>query len=335
MLNDSDNLHSQQNKFIQHLDLARQQNPWFITSHISYAINAIADSLDEDMIDRWLHKYNLQPVNKPAKVAVITAGNIPVVGFHDFLCTLIAGHRFLGKLSSQDKVLLPLIADMLIDIEPAFGSYIEFEKHIIKDFDAVIATGSDNTARYFEYYFGKYPHIIRKNRSGVAVITGNENKSQLQELGKDIFLYFGLGCRNVSKIYLPPDFDPVKLTGYFDNWNYVNGHNKYMNNYDYFKSIYLINREDFYDNGFLLLKEDARIASPVSVLFYETYRDKDSLFRRLVSEADKIQCIVNSDAAGTKYYGFDLISPGKAQHPALWDYADNIDTLAFLQKLSN
>ncbi|MFW6352409.1 MAG: acyl-CoA reductase [Bacteroidota bacterium] len=323
-------------RFKQALLQAYHKNAWFVPFHVEYAMNAIANCLIESQMSSWLNPYQMKVAVKHAKkVAVITAGNIPAVGFHDFLSVLISGNIFIGKLSSQDEVLLPLLADMLVEIEPGFADYIQFKSGTMKDFDAVIATGSNNTARYFEYYFGKYPHIIRKNRNAVAILNGNENSKTIEALGKDIFLYFGLGCRNVSKVYAPQGFMAADLLSHFDAWKYVADHHKYMNNYDYFKSIYLINREEFFDNGFLLLKNEVRIASPVSVLFYETYNNRQELFDHLIAEAENIQCVVGEDLNRQDIAGIATAKPGQAQQPALWDYADNMDTLAFLQKITS
>lgn len=329
---------SQNNKrltFKKNLERAYRQNPWFIEAHVLQALSALAESLEETRMDKWLDNYqdDLYKSNSQRKIAVILAGNIPAVGFHDFMCVLISGHFFLGKLSSQDNVLLPMLSDLLTEIEPRFCSRIELTEGMLKDFDAVIATGSNNTARYFEYYFGKYPNIIRKNRSGVAILDGDENNEQIAALGKDVFLYFGLGCRNVSKLFVPSGYGFEMMLDAFQKFSYVAEHNKYMNNYDYFKSIYLINKEDFFDNGFILIKRDTRMSSPVSVLFFENYETSDEVFDHINLHADQIQCVV-----GDKKYQADTTPPlvdfGQGQSPELWDYADNVDTLKFLISLN-
>jgi hypothetical protein len=181
----------------------------------------------------------------------------------------------------------------------------------------VIATGSDNTARYFEYYFRTKPHIIRKNRSSIAVLTGNETDDQLIALGKDVFSYFGLGCRNVSKLVVPEGYDFTRPLRLWEVYHDVSNHHKYVNNYDYNKSILLINGTHHFDNGFALLTPNEALVSPISVLYYATSADLAS---------DKIQCIVGS---GANYIPF-----GTTQEPTLTDYADNVDTLKFLTGLS-
>ncbi|MDZ7740790.1 MAG: acyl-CoA reductase [Bacteroidota bacterium] len=311
---------------------ATYESPWFIRMHIEHALAAISRLLKEEELCKWTENYpDLSARTRAArKIGVVMAGNIPAVGFHDFLCVLMAGHKFLGKLSGQDKILIPALADILLNIEPAFGEMIQFTQDKLQGFDAAIATGNNNTARYFEYYFGKYPCIIRRNRNGVAVLDGSESKTELEKLGDDVFLYFGLGCRNVSKIYLPQKYTISELLPYFDKYTSVIDNHKYRNNYDYFKSIYLINREDFSDNGFLLMKEDSRIASPVSVLLFERYNDPSEVQAILAQRNEEIQCIVASCSSFS-----DVSIPfGSTQEPGLMDYADGIDTMKFLLSLN-
>lgn len=320
--------------FKRKLEMASQQNPWFTESHQLHAMGSLAKSLEKEKIDKWLDTYNIAFTHSRTerKIAVVLAGNVPAVGFHDFMCVLVSGHAFLGKLSSQDKVLLPMIAEILTEIEPRFRSKITFTEERLKNFDAVIATGSNNTARYFEYYFGKYPNIIRKNRSGIAILDGKESKEQLKALGKDVFLYFGLGCRNVSKLLVPAGYQFDEMLEAFREFSHAGEHHKYMNNYDYFKSIYLVNKEVFYDNGFLLIKHDQRISSPVSVLFFENYTQIGEARDYLKQHAEKIQCIVG-DKKHREEINAELLAFGEGQSPELWDYADNVDTLRFLLKL--
>jgi len=256
------------------------------------------------------------------------AGNIPAVGFHDFLSVLLAGHHLLAKLSSDDQYLLPDIAEILINIEPSFNDHITFTLEKIQDFDAVIATGSNNTSRYFNYYFGKYPHIIRKNRNAIAVLGGNESRDELNGLAEDIFTYFGLGCRNVSRLFVPKDYDFKAFYEGIEGFSDIGNHHKYVNNYDYNKSVFLVNMEPHFDNGFLILKENAAIASPVSVMHYERYENLDEVNSFVSRESESIQCVVS---ALTEVQG--SIRPGSAQHPKLWDYADGVDTLRFLLNL--
>lgn len=307
------------------------QNPWFSPENVKNAIAAIAESLKEEQIVEWLSVYihKLKEERPSKKTAVIMAGNIPMVGFQDMLCVLISGNSFLGKLSSEDKLLLPMIAKILKNIEPRFADKIEFTEGKISGMDAVIATGSNNTSRYFEYYFGKYPHIIRKNRNSVAVLTGSETKEQLKALGNDIFLYFGLGCRNVSKLYVPEGYDMATFFEAIYDFNPVVNNNKYGNNYDYNKTVYLMsNTTGLLDNNFLLLKPDVGYASPIGVLFYETYADIGKLNERLRSDKEQIQCIVSNS---TEING--AIAFGQAQCPGLNDYADGVDTMKFLLDL--
>ncbi len=303
-------------------------NGWFTEDNVRKAIGAIADSLNEEMFVEWLSHYiNISSDNKQSKkVAVIMAGNIPAVGFHDMLCVLLSGNKFVGKLSSDDKMLLPAIAKILIAIEPQFEKYIEFTEGQLKNIDAVIATGSNNSARYFEYYFGKYPHIIRKNRNSVAVLTGNESKEELKLLGKDIFQYFGLGCRNVSKLFVPRGY---KFDAFYESifdFQYVINNNKYGNNYDYNRTVYLMsNQPSLLDNNFLLLKEDTGYSSPIGVLFYEYYADMPTIMSRLQNDKEQIQCVVSNVSEIN-----NTVSFGKAQYPKIFDYADGIDTMKFL-----
>ena len=250
------------------------------------------------------------------------AGNIPLVGFHDFLTVLISGNNLIAKTSSKDSELIVFISEILCQVNPDFRNKIEFTDGTLTGFDVVIATGSNNTSRYFEYYFNKYPNIIRKNRTSISIIDGNETRSELEALGADIFSYFGLGCRNVSKIYIPEGYDLSKLSAHWVALSKCIDHQKYANNYDFNKAVYLVNREAFHDAGFILMKEDSKLASPVSVLYYEYYESQYAVKQQIYQLGDKIQCI-----AGKHYIPF-----GKTQSPHLWDYADGIDTLQFLLK---
>lgn len=303
-------------------------NPWFTEDNVRNALNEISIALEEKELVEWLSLYikDLNKSKKSHKVAVIMAGNIPLVGFYDMLCVLLSGNTFLGKLSSEDKLLLPFISRILIDIEPEFENFIEFTDSQLKKMDAVIATGSNNSARYFDYYFGKYPNIIRKSRNSVAVLTGLETIDELHLLGKDVFQYFGLGCRNVSKLFVPKGykFDSF-YQSIFDFQNIVNN-NKYANNYDYNRTVYLMaSNPTLLDNNFLLLKEDATYSSPIGVLFFEYYNDLQSLNQKFEIEKENIQCIVANCSEVNNAIPF-----GKAQCPTLSDYADGIDTMKFL-----
>ncbi len=305
---------------------AEAENGWFTQNNIKFSLKSWGEVLSEENLQQWISKYNLKETEAKT-VAIIMAGNVPLVGFHDFLSVLITGNTVLAKLSSNDKTLLPFLAKKLISIEPEFKNYIEFTEGRLKDFDAVIATGSNNTARYFDYYFGKHPNIIRKNRNSVAVLTGEETIEDLENLANDVFKYFGLGCRNVSKIYIPEDynFEPF-FKGMF-SWKEIIHNHKYINNYDYNKAVYLMDSFPLLDNEFMLLKEDTGFFSPISVLFYEKYTSKYAVKKKLEAEAENIQCLV------TKVGLPNEIPFGKAQNPDLWDYADGVDTVDFLLKL--
>ncbi len=297
---------------------AKAMNGWFSKESVKNAFEGLGFMLQEDKLKEWVTNYDLENTT-PKVVGIIMAGNIPLVGFHDLLSTLIAGHFAAVKPSSDDQFLTKKLIDWIIEIEPRFKKNIEIREKLT-EIDAVIATGSDNTARYFEYYFKDIPHIIRKNRTSVAILTGEESTEELTALGEDIFSYFGLGCRNVSKVFTPKDYDFREAFPHFEKFNEVVHHNKYRNNYDYYKSIYLVNKTPHLDTGFLLVNSTDDLVSPISVLFHQAYDTKKNLLSVLDSQKEKIQCIV----------GKDFIPFGKAQRPELWDYADDVDTLRFL-----
>jgi hypothetical protein len=305
-----------------------QYNAWFTADNVEHAVKVIGEMLNKNDLRTWLSRYSIKS-QEPKRVGVVLAGNIPLVGFHDVLCILISGNFALIKASSQDARLITQVLKRLTAIEPVFGQQFGF-KDRLKDFDAVIATGSNNTSRYFEYYFGRVPHIIRKNRNSIAVLTGNETTEQLYALGHDIFDYFGLGCRNVSKLFVPNGYDFVPFFEAIEPYKNIINHHKYNNNYDYNKSIYLVNRDKHLDNGFLLLKEDKNMVSPLAVLFFEYYNTIGSLEEKLKEESENIQCIVSS-APPLEVCG--AVPFGQSQQPALWDYADGVDTMDFLTKL--
>jgi len=312
---------------------AYETNPWFTRANVLYALSSWADALQTEKIEQWLDNYTLSDNPSGKNVGVIMAGNIPLVGMHDFISVLASGHRIKAKLSSNDKLLLPLLAKYLMYIEPAYKDKIVFVDEQLKDINAVIATGSDNTARYFDYYFGKYPHIIRKNKNSVAVLTGNETNEEREGLADDIMLYFGLGCRNVSKIFVPDNYDFnlifKALLKYKDLINYQ----KYAHNYDYNKAVYLMSvdsdiRNSLLDNGLVLLKKDIHYASPIGTVFYETYNHIEEVDKILKKDADKIQTVVSNAPEIHNKIPF-----GTTQHPELWDYADGVDTMKFLSGL--
>ena len=310
---------------------AEAKNTWFTKDSIIDSLKGIVYMLKRSDIEQWLLAYPFLLEERNAKrIAVIMAGNIPMVAFHDIMTVLISGNRLLGKLSTKDDVLLPWVMDQLCLIEPLFSDYITFEPNIMKDFDAVIATGSNNSSRYFDYYFKKYPSIVRKNRVSVAVLSGAETSAQLDNLASDIFRYFGLGCRNVSKLFVPEDFDMVKFISHFDNYVAVRNHNKYLNNYEYNKSIYLLNQDQHYDNGFVLFREEENLFSPIAVVYYEKYKEIRNLVGWFERNKHNIQCIVTS----TDLLNIKTIEFGESQMPNIWDYADDVDTMSFLETLN-
>jgi hypothetical protein len=315
------------------LSQALIKNAWFTKENQLMALSAIAEMLDEKKLRQWISSYSSlrapgeipdKPNSIPQTIGVIMAGNIPAVGFHDLLCVLITGNILTAKCSSGDKTLMQWIAKLLVEIEPGFKDKIFFVERIA-GVDAVIATGSNNSARYFEYYFSKYPHIIRKNRNAVAVFSGNETEEELKVSGKDIFSYFGLGCRNVSKLYVPKDYHFDLFFGSLLPYSGITQHNKYMNNFDYHHAVYLLNGIKFLTNNFLIIKEDKMISTPVSVLNYEFYTDVPSLKKELEDKKENIQCIVSNYAEIE-----NTVPLGKAQQPELRDYADGVDTIKFL-----
>ncbi len=320
---DSDELRA----FQELLDKAKQENSWFTPDNLKFAIEQWATALTENHLVSWLEPYQFDKENEPRTVAIIMAGNIPLVGFHDFLCALIAGHRVLVKLASNDRLLLPFLSKMLIGFSPELVNFIKFAEEKLTNFDAVIATGSNNTSRYFEYYFGKYPNIIRKNRNSVAILSGNESEEDLKALGNDIFEYFGMGCRNVSKLYIPEGYDFDTFFNAMFSFQDVIHQYKYANNYDYNKAVYLMSDARILDNGFLILKEDQAFASPISCLFYEFYSEESELKRHLENQKENIQCIVSEG------WFENEIKFGHTQKPELSDFADGVDTFKFLQGL--
>lgn len=309
--------------FINLIKLSQSHNGWYTPEHVYFSIQSWAKALTDDNLTLWTSAYAIENT-KAKNIALILAGNIPLVGFHDFLSVLMTGHNVLIKTSSNDQHLLPFLAKYIIAIEPKFAKKITFVEGKLENFDAVIATGSNNTARYFEYYFKDKPSIIRKNRNSVAVINGSESKEQLIALGEDIFRYFGLGCRNVSKLFVPKDYVFDSFFEAIFEYQEVIHYEKYANNYDYNKAVFLMSNFKLLDNGFLTLKEDSSYASPISSIFYERYENIDDLQKRLENEKEQIQCIVSNNLVQNS------IPFGETQNPQLWDYADNIDTISFL-----
>ena len=305
---------------------AKVRNNWFTEESINNVLSAFSKQLTQDNFHAWLTPYNLSDVGKNKKVLLVMAGNIPLVGFHDFLSVLVSGNKAVVKLSSNDRVLLPYLWEVLCKINPNFSDKLEYIEDLKeRNFDAVIATGSDNSAKYFEYYFKNIRRIIRKNRRSVAVLNGKETEQELKGLAEDVFLYFGLGCRNVSKVFLPKGYHLDKLFDVFFPFQDIVNHTKYGNNYDYNKAIFLMGGNELVENGFLLMKEDSSLQSPVSMLFYEFYEDLEKVKDYINENEDILQCVVSKEDIVKKNTHF-----GETQKPQLWDYADNTDTIEFL-----
>lgn len=303
------------------------QNNWFTSNSVLSALEGLSYMLEEQNLRKWLSKYDFSKEKTPKEIGIIMAGNIPGVGFHDLMCVLLSGNKAAVKLSSADSYFTTWLINQLFDIQPKWVEAISMEE-MLKGKDAYIATGSDNSARYFQYYFGKYPNLIRANRTSVAILSGTESDQDLEDLGEDIFTYFGLGCRNVSKVYAKNEAILTRLLDALEKFKYVVDSHKYLNNYEYNKSIYLVNKEPHLDNGFLLLKESTELVSPIGVLYYEFYEDVPQLIQTLESQRQKIQVMVGKKSECPAFIPF-----GTAQKPAPWEYADKVDTLKFLLSL--
>jgi len=302
------------------------ENKWFTEENCRFALAALAKMLDKNSCETFYQRYQhyFLKENLSQKIAVISAGNIPCAAFHDFFCILTSGNQFIGKLSKQDALLLPFLSEILIKIAPEFAENIVFTEKLTK-FDKIIATGSNNSARYFEYYFKETPMLLRKNRNSIAVLNGNETDEELQKLTIDIFQYFGLGCRSVSKIYIPESFDLSRLIYFFQEASKpLLIHNSYVNNYEYHRAIYAMTQTPFYDgNSFLLLKNHA-LASPISVIYYEEYKKISEVLTLIEPHKNEIQCVVSGDFAIENRIAF-----GETQYPALFDYPDKEDIFVF------
>ncbi|NIJ54259.1 acyl-CoA reductase [Dyadobacter arcticus] len=311
------------------VDQAKSKNNWFTRENVFMSLKAIAiQFLDEKKLISWSERYP-EPASYK-KVGVVMAGNIPAVGFHDALCVLISGHTLLAKQSSDDEVLIQALLKKLTEIEPDLKDHIIFADRL-NDADAYIATGSNNTARYFHYYFAKKPNVIRRNRTSVAVLNGSETTQELAALGRDVLQYYGLGCRNVSKLFVPSGYDFTKFyESIADMESTFLHHHKYFNNYEYNKSIFLINRVPHLDNGFLMITEGDALVSPISVLHYHPYETIDEVEAQLSDMQDKIQCVIGNVSLHLP----GSLDFGSSQQPGLSDYADSIDTMQFLAELS-
>ncbi len=308
------------------IQLAYHQNRWFTHENSRHMVEAIAHNyLHQAKLDQWLAPYQSHiEKHQPKVIGLTMAGNVPLVGFHDLLSVLVTGNKAQIKLSSKDTALMTFIINSLYTIEPRFKEQIDITERL-KNFDAIIATGGNNTSRYFEYYFGKYPNIIRKNRNSVAVLTGNETPEELAQLGEDIFQYFGLGCRNVSKIYVPADYELRPLFEALEPFAKAMDVDKYKNNYDYHRTLLLMNNTKHFSNDFLMLQESESIASPVAILHYQYYKKLEEVALDIRLKRKEIQCIVGRPEVGEKAVPF-----GQAQQPQLWDYADDVDVIGFL-----
>ena len=308
-------------EFTQKIKDAEVQNPWFTLGNQKQAINAWANHLTTENLKAWLIPYHLKENKSSLQVLIIMAGNIPLVGFHDLLSVLITGNNVIVKMSVEDNIILPFIVKKLIVINPEFENRIQFVEDIKgKRINTVIATGSDNSSKYFNYYFKDVKKIIRKNRKSLAILDGTENQNDLNELAKDIFSYFGLGCRNISKLFLPKGYDLNKLFETFFSFEKIIESKKYANNYDYHKAIFLMGNHKITDNGFLLLKEDTSLQSPLAMLYYEFYSEMEEVDNFISDNKEKLQSVVSK-----KHIAF-----GQSQNPNLWDYADGVDTIEFL-----
>ncbi len=305
---------------------AELENPWFTQESIERAIHGITSEFaNQAKLESWLSKYNLKETPDAKKLGLVLAGNIPMVGMHDLICGFLAGHNMHIKFSDKDKVLTPLFIKYLTEELPECSLQFE-ERERLNEVDMVIATGSNNSSRYFDYYFGKIPNIIRKNRTSIGVLKEDTSREELKELGKDIFYYFGMGCRNVSKIYLPKGYPIELIMEVFEEWKPLVLHNKYKNNFDYNYAIYLLNKTKFYTNGSLITIEDPSIYSRISCLHFSYYEDLEELEKELKGLQDELQCVVSN----CELKDIDVLPFGKSQVPGLADYADGVDTMKFL-----
>ena len=302
---------------------ACNQNKWFTKENLDFCMSVWGKTLNEKDITEWLANYADE--NKPTRLALVLAGNIPLVGLHDVLCGLASGCSIEVKLSSNDNLLLPLVIDFLVSVMPNWKDKVCFIESSLKTYDKVIATGSDNSARYFEYYFKNNPHIIRKTRNGIAVLDGNETQDDLAALSQDMMQYFGLGCRSVSHIMVPDGYDFKELFLALFKHKELIQHNAYVNNYDYNKAVYLMQEQKILENGFIILKKDDKLSSPIACVNYSTYTNLEAVNQRLHDQEEQIQCVVSNCVENAFAFG-------QTQYPKLGDYADHVDTMAFLLK---
>ncbi|MDG1252015.1 MAG: acyl-CoA reductase [Flavobacteriaceae bacterium] len=324
-LGDFKNNHSNYSNLQDSIEKAIVNNAWFNQENIESTFRSWSKALNENQVKKWVSKYNFKDVKKPKTVALILAGNIPMVGFHDIVSVWVSGNNADIKCASKDKFLIPYMTDFL-EKETGISAFKFTDQHFT-DFDAVIATGSNNSARYFNHYFGKYPNIIRKNRNGIAILNGQETKSQMEGLATDIIQYYGLGCRNVSKVYIPNDYNINFIFGGLYRYSKVIENAKYANNYDYNKAVFLMSDYTFLENGFFIIREDKGFSAPIACLHYEYYSNEIELEEHLNENRESIQCIISNMPIKRK------IDFGSSQQPSLWDYADELDTLSFLNNL--
>jgi hypothetical protein len=310
------------------IDRARINNAWFTQESIQFAFQSLSEALTEAKIRKWLSDYLLNKKLTPKTIGLVLAGNIPLVGLHDILCVLASGNRAVIKLSVKDQELYHVVKKILIECSPEYDQLLNFTEGTISDVDAIIATGSNNSSRYFEYYFGKYPHIIRKNRTSVAVLDGSESDIDLKNLGSDIFTYFGLGCRNVSHLLVPKGYSFDRFLKAIEPYRSYLSHNKYTNNYEYQRVVALMNQMKITDTGFVLLEESPVLQAPISTIHYHFYEKNEEVVDYLKMDYEKIQCIITSVTLP-----FTTFAWGMAQKPELSDYADHVDTLSFLLNL--
>ncbi len=319
-------LHHRDEELDDTIQQAAYHNPWFTIENSRLALSAIAeDMLAPEKLNEWIAKYDFNESKAPKTIGLVMAGNLPLVGFHDLLSVLMSGNKALLKLSHKDTLLTKALLAKLEELAPELAANIAIAEQL-KGFDAIIATGGNNTARYFEHYFGKYPNIIRKQRNSLAILTGNESKEEMHALGQDVFQYFGLGCRNVSHLLVPQGYD---LTPLLDSWEVYAStmdHNKYKNNYDYQRTLLLLNNTLHLASDFVMLTENSQLQSPISTLYYTSYNSEDDIANYLIDNHAALQVVVASEREGTLPFG-------QSQRPQLWDYADKVDVMEFLMGL--
>ncbi len=319
-------------RLLAHVQRTAFHNPWFTKENQLKAMHALGrQMLQTDLLISWVAAYALPEAErlKPRVVGLVFAGNIPLVGFHDWLAVFVSGHKAQVKLSERDPWLFPHLMQRLQEWDSRAGAYTETVPRL-QGFDAVIATGSNNSARYFKQYFGKYPHIIRRNRNSVAVLRGGESRDELLGLGEDVFSYFGLGCRNVSKLYLPKGYEMQPLLDSLHEYRELILHEPYKNNYDYTYALLMLNKQPFFATGSLILREDESLSSRIATLHYVFYETEEDLVKALEEERDKLQCVLSQRSIP----GFEVLPFGKSQQPGLRDYPDGVDVMEFLRNLA-